>query len=207
MDLATKLSPAHTALVVIDIQRDFAAPDGKLAQQGRDVTPAISVIDNLERLIPLAEQQGLGVYYFKQVYDRTKLNPLQLEQYDLDGKLVTCDIATKGHEFYRLAPPADKVYVKYNYNIFSNPKFEQELQANGIKTLILTGMDTQYCVETAIRNGFDLGYKIVLPTDCVACSVKQKDAHDRTLALTQKVFGTLTTTAELSALWQQRKPA
>lgn len=207
MDLATKVSPTHTALVVIDIQRDFAAPDGALAKRGRDTSTASTAITNIQSLLINAEQQGVETYYFKQVYDRTKLNPLQLEQYDLDGKVVTCDIDTNGHEFYRLTPPADKVYVKYNYNIFSNPAFVQSLQTKGIKTLILVGMDTQYCVETAIRHGFDLGYKIVVPVDCVACSAKQQDAHNRTLALTEKVFGTLTTAAELATLWQRQKAA
>ena len=71
------------------------------------------------------------------------------------------------------------------------------LDARGIKTLVITGMDIIFCVETAIRNGYDLGYKIVLPSDLVAGNAKAKDLNDKTFEIVRKTYGILTTSDEL----------
>lgn len=122
MDLKDKINPKYTALIVIDIQNDFASPEKKYfrANRGGDLSMVDPMIDKLEKVIPVAEKAGVLVIYPQQIYDRSKLNDLQKEQYDLDGKLVTCDIKTDGYKFYRINPPESKIYPKYNFNIFSN---------------------------------------------------------------------------------------
>lgn len=202
MDLNEKINSNHTAVLVIDIQKDFAAPDGLLGLNGRDLSMVEPMIDSLEEFIKSATSVGVPVFYAQQIYDRSKLTTLQKEQYDIDGRYVTCDINTDGYNFYRINPPAEDVFIKYNYNIFSNPKFEETLTARNIKTLIITGMDTYWCVETAIRNAFDLGYKVVVPKDLVACNGRHIELHNRTLELVQKNFGALTTADEIKKVWQ-----
>lgn len=177
MDLKAKLNAKHTAVLVIDIQRDFAAPDGLLGRNGRDLSMVEQMIDKLEEFIKFASAANVPVFYAQQIYDRSKLTELQKEQYDLDNRYITCDINTEGYKFYRLNPPAKDIFIKYNYNIFSNPEFEKTLIEQEIKTLIITGMDTYWCVETAIRNAFDLGYKVVVPKDLLACNARRLDLH------------------------------
>ena len=202
MQLSDKVLPEHTALLVIDIQRDFAAPDGMRAKHGGDLSQVELMIDNLERLIVAAQSADVLTLYTQQIYDRDKLNDLQKEQYDLDDKLVMCDPITHGPEFYRVKPEnIENVYTKYNYNAFSNPKFTEKLQQNKVKTLVITGMDTYYCVETAIRNGYDLGYKIVVPSDGVAGNARHLPLHERTLELVKKSYGVVTNCDELISLW------
>lgn len=203
MDLQTKCNPVHTALVVIDIQNDFVAPDGLMARRGRDMSAVADMMIRLKDTIAAAEQAGVLVLYAKQVYDYAKLTPLQREQYDLDGKMITCDVATDGHELYGVDPDPQHVFVKYNYNVFSNPHFQPCLDQHAIKTLVITGVDTCYCVETAIRNGFDLGYKIVVPRDLTWGSPKHQAAQDRTLWLVDKTYGVVTTSEELKNVWLQ----
>lgn len=201
LDLKEKVSPKHTALLVIDIQNDFASPNGKLAQKGRDLSQVEPMIDNLEKLINVAKHANVLTLYTMQIYDRNNLNELQKEQYDLDGKAITCDIDTDGYKFYRISPPESDTYVKYNFNAFSNRDLLTRLKENNIKTLVITGMDTIYCIETAIRNGYDLGYKIVVPKDLVAGNAKHQELNDKTLRLVEKSFGVLTTSEELINLW------
>ena len=201
MRLEEKIAPAHTALLVIDMQKDFAGPGGFRDKRGGDLSMAAEVIGRLPAVIEAARQAGVAVLYTQQIYDRTKLNPLQLEQYDLDGKAVTCDIAGDGWHFYGVQPPEGDVFVKYNYNAFSNPELENRLAARGIKTLVIAGMDTFYCVETAIRNGFDLGYKIVVAEDLVACNGKHRGLHERTLQLVEKSYGVVVTAEALRGIW------
>ena len=201
MDLKTKIDPKHTALVVIDIQKDFASPQGIRGQGGGDLSLVDPMVDKFEKLLPVAKRAGVLILYTQQIYRREKLNDLQKEQFDLDGKLIMCDPKTGGHEFYRIDPPQEDVFEKQNFNAFSNTALQERLDAHGIKTLVITGMDTYYCVETAIRNGYDLGYKIVVPTDLVAGNAKYMELHNRTLELVDKTYGVLTTAHELETLW------
>lgn len=168
MNLRDKLDPNTTALLVIDLQNDFCSPTGLMASMGKKVSGMRTMIKQIEQLAELCNSLNIPVFYTQQIYDRSKLTALQNEQYDLDGKMITCDIASDGYKFYKLNPPADRVFPKYTYNVFSNPDLCQELSLKGIKTLIITGVSTQICVETAIRNGFDIGYKMVVPRDLVA---------------------------------------
>jgi ureidoacrylate peracid hydrolase len=91
-----------------------------------------------------------------------------------------------------LRPPSERVYQKYNYNIFSNTKLVDNLVAANIKTLIVTGVSTQICIETAIRNGFGLGYKNVVPSDLVGTTSNDPEAQTVTLNRVKKTFGVVT---------------
>jgi len=205
MELKEKVRPEHTALLVIDIQKDFASPDGLLGRGGRDLSMVEPLIEKLKETIRIAEEAGVLTLYTKQIYDRSKLSDLQKEQYDLDNKFVTCDVATDGPDFYKLTPSEEFVFPKYNYNAFSNPDLCRLLTERGIKTLVIAGMDTIYCVEAAIRNGFDIGYKIVVPEDLVACNARHIDWHNKTLELTRKTFGAVTTSEEVNGIWKNRR--
>ena len=116
---------------------------------------------------------------------------------------MTCDIYGDGHEFYKISPPVEDVFVKYNYNVFSNVEFVKRLNELGTKTLVITGMDTIYCVENAIRDAFDRGYKVVVPHDLVACNAKHVDLHNHTLKMVDKVFGVTVSAEEVCSIWKK----
>ena len=198
-----KLDPKNTALIVIDIQVDFCSPEGLLGKRGRDLSQMQSMLEKLNEVIALAKSKNILTLYTQQIYDRAKLSDLQKEQYDLDGKLVTCDIATDGYKFYRINPSAEDFYPKYNFNIFSNNKLLARLAENNVKTLVITGVDTIYCIETAIRNGYDLGYKIVVPEDLIAGNPKYSDLNSKTLDLVKKSYGVVTDSKELVGIWDK----
>lgn len=204
MDLRAKLDPAVTALLVIDLQNDFCSPTGLMASMGKDVSGMDSMIAKIRELAVVCEQLSVPVFYTQQIYDRAKLSGLQKEQYDLDGKLIICDIAGEGYKFYGINPPPDRVFPKYNYNVFSNAALDQELSNQHIKTLIITGVSTQICVETAIRNGFDVGYKIVVPRGLVGTTSRDPDSQKRTLRLVEKTYGVVIDFAEIMNLFRDR---
>jgi len=197
MELLEKINPKDTAILVIDIQKDFVDPEGMLAKRGRDMSMINDVMEKLPLFLNEAKKKDVLILYTQQVYDHDSLNSLQKEQYDLDGKFVTCDKNTDGYELYRLTPDKSDVYVKHNYNAFSNNKLIDKLETNNIKTLIMVGVDTIYCVETAIRNGYDLGYKIVVPEDLVAGNAKHIEMHNNTLAHVKKNYGVVSSSEEI----------
>jgi ureidoacrylate peracid hydrolase len=202
MSLKQKLNPDVTALLVIDLQNDFCSPAGLMASVGKDVSMMDKLIDKTKQFVGVCEDVGIPVFYMQQIYDRTKLTDLQKEQFDLDDKLIICDINGDGHKFYKLNPPVDRVFPKYTYDTFSNPNVVRELAERGIKTLIVTGVSTQVCVETAIRNGFDMGYKIVVPHDLVATTSKTPGTQERTLHLVERTYGVVSDSAEIITILQ-----
>lgn len=197
MNLQDKLHPATTALLVIDIQNDFCSPDGLMASMGKNVSGMEYMIEKIALLEKACNNRGIPIFYTQQIYDRTKLTDLQNEQYDLDGKMIICDIAGDGYKFFKLNPPANRVFKKYTYNVFSNSDLSNELSERGIKTLIITGVSTQICVETAIRNGFDIGYKIVVARDLVATTSHDPHIQERTLRLVTKTYGVVADSSEI----------
>ena len=199
MNLAEKLSPLHTALIVIDMQNDFCSPNGLMARMGKDVSGMDALVTNIHSLVDFCENEQIPVFYTQQIYDRATLNELQTEQYDLD-KIITCDINGDGWKLYGFNPPKSKVYEKYSYNIFSNKRLVDDLQKSNVKTLIITGVSTQICVETAIRNGFDLGYKIVVPSNLIGTTSSDPTIQERTLNLVKKTYGTVTNLPEITAV-------
>jgi nicotinamidase-related amidase len=64
-------------------------------------------------------------------------------------------------------------------------------------------MDIIYCVETAIRNTFDLGYKVVIPVDMVAGNAKSQDLNEKTFKLVRKTYGEMTSSSELIDIWNK----
>src|SRR5665648_20494 len=118
MNLVEKLNPRHTALIVIDMQNDFCSDTGLMAKLGKDVSQMDKLASDIQSLTDLCTKKYIPVFYTQQIYDRAKLNDLQNEQYDLDGRMITCDITSDGYKFYKLTPSIEQVYPKYNYNIF-----------------------------------------------------------------------------------------
>ncbi len=168
-----------------------------MASMGKNVSGMDGMIAKIQRLVDVCNAVDVPIFYTQQIYDRSKLTNLQKEQYDLDGKMITCDIDGDGYRFYGLNPPADRVFPKYTYNVFSNQRLSDELSSRNIKTLIITGVSTQICVETAIRNGFDIGYKIVVARDLVATTSNNPSTQERTLQIVEKTYGVVVGSAEI----------
>mgnify|MGYP001570110642 CR=1 FL=1 len=204
MELREKLNPKHTALIVIDVQVDFASPDGFLAvNRGRDLSMMEGTIDRIQKTVEDAKKAGILTLYIQEVYDRSRLSELQREQYDLDGRLEVCDKAGDGWKFYRIDPPQEFVIQKVAHSAFSNPELHKRLIAHGVKTLVLTGMDSYTCVETTIRDGSDLGYKIVVPSDLVAGNAAHMDWHERMLAMVKNTYGVVVNSRDLQKIWEE----
>jgi nicotinamidase-related amidase len=91
--------------------------------------------------------------------------------------------------------------VKYNFNIFSNPNLVTRLSLKKTKTLILTGMDIIFCVETAVRNAFDLGYKVVVPEDAIAGNAKYPEFNNNAIEMFKR-FGVVVKTSDILNAWK-----
>lgn len=108
---------------------------------------------------------------------------------------------TWGVDFYEVQPAAGElIFDKHCYSAFSGTDFDRQLRNRGIRTLLMTGVATNVCVDSTLRDGFFLGYYIVVAEDCVGAA--NKEGHDGTLATVRYNFGTVMPANEIKQIMQ-----
>ena len=170
----------QTALIVIDMQNAYASQDGYLDLAGFDVSHTGPVIANIQQAVKAARAAGIRVIFFQNGWDPHyleaggpgspnfhKSNALKTmrEQPVLQGKLLS-----KGGWDYALVDqltpqPGDIVLSKPRYSGFFNTQLDSLLRSYGIHHLIFTGIATNVCVESTLRDSFFLEYFSVVLED------------------------------------------
>ncbi|MEX0730565.1 MAG: isochorismatase family cysteine hydrolase [Aquisalimonadaceae bacterium] len=202
-DLEQQVDPAHTALLIIDVQNDFCADDGyidKLLQ--RDMSQCQGVVKPISQLVDEARKAGVLVVWVQANYAPENLPaPVLAKQKAMGASMVCCAPGTWGAELYGgLAPEhGEAVIEKHRYSAFSGTPLDNMLRTRGIRTLVLTGVQTNVCIESTLRDGFSKGYYIVVPEDCVGSHTPE--LHRATLDNVRMLFGTVSTAGQLNDLW------
>jgi ureidoacrylate peracid hydrolase len=213
--LQTKIAPAHTALLIIDMQNDFCATDGMVAQAGRDVSPAQAIAGNIATLIEAARAAGALVIFVRNVYSSSAnayLSDVWLEQAARKQgggytEIPVCAAGTWGGDFWgNLRPaPDDPVVTKHRYSAFLNTDLDTILRANAIRTLVLTGVTTDVCVGTTAREAFMRDYYVVVVEDATAAYGAED--HVATLRNIDRFFGEVMPAAAIAGHWSGDQPA
>ena len=210
--LPQKASPRHTALIVIDMQNDFIADEGLIAKEGLDVTPAQQLAERLPALIETARKAGVLVVFVRNVYSTDGnfyLSDAWLEQAarKRGGSYTRVPVCAPGSwqgDFYGAVRPlpSEPIITKHRFSAFHNTDLDTVLRANGIRTVVMTGVVTNVCVETTAREAFIRDYYVVMVDDGTA-AFDRRD-HEMTLHNIDRFFGEVTTIADLTAIWPPR---
>jgi nicotinamidase-related amidase len=187
------IDPARTALFVIDIQRDFAAPDGFSAKVGSDMSTMEPAIDSILAIIPAARRAGLKLVFMR-VITRDETDPTVLlrlmERRGRAGGAALCRAGTPGADYYRVAPePCDIQIEKIRFDSFIETTLDAQLRAHGIDTLIITGVSTDCCVDSTSRSAFQRDYDVFVVAD--ACAASSPYLHHGALAALERNVGLL----------------
>ena len=177
---AMSFSVEQTALIVVDMQNAYASKGGYLDLAGFDVSATQPVIENIKTAVAAARQAGMLIVWFQNGWDSEyveaggsgspnfhKSNALKTmrKQPELQGTLLA-----KGSWDYQLVdelvPQAgDIVLPKPRYSGFFNTPLDSLLRSRGIRHLVFTGIATNVCVESTLRDGFSLEYFGVVLAD------------------------------------------
>jgi nicotinamidase-related amidase len=203
-ELAPMIAPSTTALVVIDVQGDFAAPDGAMGYAGVDMSDVEPTIDRIERLIAAARAVGATLVFARVVSrpetDSTALKRLYARKGYGEEAVAICRADTPGAAYYRVQPrPGDIEIQKPLFSSFVGTDLDTQLKAKGIDTLVFTGLTTDCCVDCTARDAFHRNYSCFIVDD--ACSAYGEDVHSAAmLGLTRNV-ALAVTAKDVEAAW------
>ncbi|CAN5448056.1 pyrimidine utilization protein B [soil metagenome] len=171
---------ANSALIVVDMQNAYATEGGYVDSAGFDISGSKGVIAKIARTITAARSAGVLVVFLQNGWDAAyveaggpgspnyyKSNALKTmrKKPELQGKFLA-----KGGWDYELVDaieplPGDIVVPKTRYSGFFNSTLDSTLRARGIRNLVFTGIATNVCVESTLRDAFHLEYFAVMLED------------------------------------------
>jgi ureidoacrylate peracid hydrolase len=204
-----RIDPASTALVMVDVQNDFASPQGVCDMVGDDVSTVPAMVDRIVRLIESARKAGVFIVYLRTIYDQPVLSPALAEQYERRRYPDSiCLSGTRGAAFVDAIAPRDAlneiVVTKHRYSAFWGSSIDLILRSNGIRTLVLTGIATEVCVESTARDAFFQDYQVVLVDDCMSSFSPER--HAASLAVVARSFGVVTASEQICDIWDHSSP-
>lgn len=202
--LAEQIEPEHTAVIVIDPQKDFCASDGALAMiLGKDVSRVQDAVKRLNSFIQKVRQAGLLIIWVRVVAADDKRRPNEKAMHGEGEDSVVVSEDGDGKDWYSevIKPlPTEHIVTKWNYDAFEDTDLNILLSSKGIKTLLFTGFSTNVCVETSARRGYIKGYYIVLVSDCADAPTRQE--HEATVYNIENYFGKVATSDEVIKIWE-----
>jgi nicotinamidase-related amidase len=164
-------------LIIIDMQRDFMEPGGFGESWGNDVSLVRTIIEPLQKLLATCRELGIPVVHTREAHSpdlsdcpAAKINrgnsALKIGDTGPMGRILVSDSA--GNEIIPELAPIDGELelIKPGKGAFYNTSIEQHLVQLGCTHLIMTGVTTEVCVQTTMREANDRGYECLLVEDC-----------------------------------------
>lgn len=202
--LAGWVAPERAAVIVVDIQVDFASPEGVLGQAGLDMSVAAPAVATATRLVDAARAAGTPVIFVGLATTPATDSPVwgewrrRRDGEDRGGAI--CRAGEPGSAFVGPIPQADETIIwKLRYSGFFGTSLDAALRARGIDTLIVCGLTTECCVDCTVRDAFHLDYLVYVPTD--ACAAYDPGIHESALQSLALNCATLVSTDEICAAW------
>lgn len=191
-----------TALLVIDMQNSFCHPQGSIGRAGADVSLMTATIAPVARLLQTANDIGmLHVWTIQEHYpdDVTRyahrVKPHTLRHGGGPAALTACWESEIVDELKPYAEPPAELVRKHRFSGFLDTRLRTLLRMKGIDTLLICGVSTTLCVETTVRDAYQLDFDVILATDAVGTSTLEE--HNNSLKTMQRWFCVGTTTEDL----------
>jgi len=210
-ELTELAEPAHTALLLVDMQNDFIDSNGLFGKLGIDLTMYSKTRPQLAKLLNSARRSGVLIVHIQntalpgRMSDSASHIRFNLRMHGAarqDGPPLRYTVpGTPGHEFVKeFTPLASELVVrKYRSSAFWGTNLEMLLRSNGVKTVVVGGCTTEGCVESTARDAMFNDHYVVIASDAVGSD--DKEQHDASMLLMQHRFD-MASTEEISAVWE-----
>lgn len=212
-ELSEIVDPAHTALLIVDMQRDFCCAGGSFDRLGVDLSMYPPVIERIGELLESARRSGVLPIFIQMTVlpNRASESPAQI-RFNLrlhdghHGQAEPLAYTVDGSEGQKFVPglePCDGELVvkKYRSSAFWGTNLALLLRSNEIKSVVLSGCTTEGCVESTARDAMFSDYYVVLATDAVGSDDRKQ--HDASMYLMAHRFD-LATSEDIRKHWPAR---
>jgi ureidoacrylate peracid hydrolase len=204
------IDPVRTAVVVVDMQNDFAAEGGMFARAGIPISGVAAVVETIARVLDAARRAGMTVVYLAMQFEPDLSNagapdaPNFLKHKPLGvGDVVQAPDGRESRTLVKgswgaeilpeLAPEeGDIVVPKHRYSGFFQTELDSILREHAVEALVFTGCTTSVCVDSTLRDAFYRDYRCLLLSDCTGEPIGSdlpRSNHDATLLVVETLFG------------------
>jgi len=166
-------------LLIVDMQNAFLDPKGSLPRMGLDTSRTLSVIGPIKKLRSAFHQARLPVIYLQHVHQADGLDMGRIaEVFPPIRALGHCFEGTWDAEFITQLQPAseDRIVKKSRFSGFYKTDLEGLLRKLAVETLVVSGIATNICVESTIRDAFFRDYSVVVPREATASFTEEQEA-------------------------------
>ena len=213
------LSSSDTALLVIDLQRDFTEEGGYMHAMGYDVSPLAAPLPAVARVLAACRRVGIRVIHTRQGYrsDLADLTEFLVAKYARAGVTIGADgplgrIFVRGEPGWEIHPevaplPNEAVVDKTANSAFVGTDLDQMLRGHGVSKLIVCGNTLDCCVHSTLRSANDLNYQTLLLEDCCGCVEDEvpglRKAMIESVGVEGGLFGTVASSTALLAVLER----
>jgi ureidoacrylate peracid hydrolase len=215
---AFSLDPATTAVVVVDMQNDFASPGGMFDRAGIDIAGIRAIVPTIRQVLVAARDAGIAIVYLKMGFSADlsdagyPTSPTWLKHVPLKvGDAITAPDGTPSRILVRdcwstdvvpeLAPnEGDTVLYKSRYSGFYDTELDDFLQRAGVRRLIFVGATTSVCVESTVRDAMFRDYHCLVLGDATAEPIAADAArsnHEASLLTLELLLASVAESADL----------
>jgi nicotinamidase-related amidase len=209
------IDPARTAVIVIDMQRDFLEPGGFGESLGNDVSLLNAAVAPCLKLLTAARRRDMMVIHTREGHrpDMSDAPPAKVERgapgLRIGDEGAMGRILIRGEAGHDIVPalyplPGEPVIDKPGKGAFYATDLHSILHHRGIENLIVCGVTTEVCVHTTVREGNDRGYRCIVPGDC--CASYFPEFHEVGLRMIKAqggIFGWVTDSARIVAAFDK----
>lgn len=193
-------------LIVVDMQNGFVSNEGSYDKLGMNITNYQKIIPKIKELIGFCRKEEIPIFYTEAIREPSGIDllihvhnilPRTREERLYNKNIPICVRGTWDAQTIDEIKPTeeDHIILKRRDSAFQDTELRMWLNTLKINTLIFCGIDTSICVETSLRDGFNIGYDVILISDATASGIEKH--YDTTIERIRDYYGIITDLSNL----------
>lgn len=190
--------PKKVALIVVDMQADFYAPNGGAAKRGKQVSQMNSVASKINQFVE-AVHDKIGVTVFTKYLSGKGITPENLQRVaNKENYSLMCERDSGLEEFSGVKVPNDALVIeKPHYEAFAYTNLLKILKGRSISIVLVVGVRTEVCVDATAKRSASEGFDTVIISDLVATYDDREQLHKEALSFFDKYYGFVMNSSEV----------